>query len=251
MDVEYWDRVAQTYDDEIFDSINLDLNGIVERRVEQYQSPDYLAGDFGCGVGKYLPLLARCFKKVYAIDHSEELLKVARSTCARQANIRFMRSDLARAKLRIPKIRFAVCANVLIAPDRKKRQSILRNIHRYQPRGGHVLLLVPSTESVLFTNVRLIEWNRRAGFRGNDVMSESLTATATSTAELLKGTIPIQGVLTKHYLREEVMLMLDGVGYEPISVDKLEFAWDNEFDSPPSWMKGPYPWDWLLVARKK
>ena len=251
MDVEYWDQVAANYDDEIFDSINLDLNGIIKRRVEQYQSQDYFACDFGCGVGKYLPLLARCFKTLYAVDHSEELLKVARVACAGQTNIRFIRSDLSRTKLRIPKIRFAVCTNVLIAPAHKKRLAILRNIQRHQPHGGHLLLLVPSTESALYANQRLIEWNRRAGYRGEELMSECLPATARSAKQLLNGTIPIQGVLTKHYLREEILLMLEGQGYETVSVDKLEFAWRNEFDNPPSWMQSPFPWDWLLVARKK
>ena len=251
MDVEYWDGVAQTYDDEIFDSIKLDLNRIIERRVRQYRSADNLACDFGCGVGKYLPLLARYFKTVYAVDHSSKLLKIAQATCAEHQNIRFFQSDLSRTKLRIPKIRFAVCANVLIAPDRKTRLSILSNVHRHQSRGGHLLLLVPSTESVLHTNLRLIEWNRRAGCQGDEVMSECLPTTARSAAHLLNGTIPIEGVPTKHYLREEVLLMLHDQGYEPISVDKLEFGWDIEFNNPPAWLQRPYPWDWLLLARKK
>jgi hypothetical protein len=31
---------------------------------------------------------------------------------------------------------------------------------------------------------------------------------------------------------------------------KLEYGWKTEFSHPPRWMKAPFPWDWLVTARK-
>ena len=33
-------------------------------------------------------------------------------------------------------------------------------------------------------------------------------------------------------------------------IEKLEYAWDIEFFSPPKWMKDPFPWDWFFLAEK-
>ena len=61
----------------------------------------------------------------------------------------------------------------------------------------------------------------------------------------------IEGVPTKHYLREEAIVFLEEEGFQVVSVDKIEYAWNTEFDDPPRWMGSPGPWDWLLIARRR
>jgi len=60
----------------------------------------------------------------------------------------------------------------------------------------------------------------------------------------------IEGVPTKHYLKEELTIYLSDFGLKVLSVDKVEYAWNTEFIEPPKWMNEPYPWDWLVICRK-
>lgn len=252
MDRQYWNSVAADYDSQIQDSLGTDRRRAIRKRIRQFGSPRKVACDFGCGVGKYAPFLARCFKTVYAIDYSQKLLDHAARNCEHVANVRFIRSDLSRPnlKIRMRKPHFAVCANVLIAPQRRTRVNILCNIHRCLVRSGHLMLLVPSTESALWANRRLIDWNRREGRRGSDLKEESIPATATNAADLLEGIFCLDGVRTKHFLREEGVIMLRDAGFEPAEPEKIEYAWDTEFVEPPDWLNAPFPWDWLFIAHK-
>jgi hypothetical protein len=65
-----------------------------------------------------------------------------------------------------------------------------------------------------------------------------------------QGILLIDGVPTKHYLKEELELWLKGVGLTVEKTLKLEYPWDTEFENPPKSMQEPYPWDWLVVARR-
>lgn len=247
MDPEYWNRGIKDYDQEVLDSITADRSGVIRRRLEQYARKEKLAADFGCGVGNYVSVLARNFKRVYAIDFASRLLKIAQQRCE-EPNVRWMKGDLATTRFRMRRAHFGVCQNVLISPERHKRRAILKNINHHLVRGGHLMLLIPSTESAIYANQRLVEWNRREGLRGKALTSE--VEAPRNTIELLEGLFGRDGVPTKHYLKEEAVMMLERSGFKPLSIDKVEYGWDSEFIEPPSWLRDPYPWDWLVVAGK-
>ena len=136
---------------------------------------------------------------------------------------------------------------MLISDKPAMRRGILRTIYRHLAPGGRLLLLVPSLESVLFANQRLVEWNRRLGWSEAEAQASGMAP----SRELMRGLVRIENVATKHYLREEATLLLDESGFAISSCDKVEYRWDTEFENPPRWMKRPGPWDWLLVARRK
>ncbi len=116
---------------------------------------------------------------------------------------------------------------------------------------GSTLFLVPSLESALFCNQRLVEWNRRLGFDPDDALESGIPPTRKGARELLQGLIRIERVPTKHYLREEAFVLLEAAGFRVVSVERVEYGWDTEFEKPPRWMGRPGPWDWLLVSRKR
>ncbi|MBI1368844.1 MAG: methyltransferase domain-containing protein [Planctomycetes bacterium] len=247
MDRNYWDMAAQDYDRQILDSLNTDLRGVIPRRLDELSDARHTACDFGCGVGHYLPSLAARFKRVIGIDLSPKLLKIASERCGHLNNVELVVGDLARTRRRLPKVHLAVCTNVLIAPALHKSRAILGNIHRHVVRGGRLMLLVPSLESALWANLRLIEWNQRCG--------QSLAAARREAIKpdyaALEGVIDREEVPHRHYLREQIIAMLDEAGFVTERTDKAEYPWDTEFEHPPGWMKEPYPWDWLIIARKR
>jgi hypothetical protein len=67
---------------------------------------------------------------------------------------------------------------------------------------------------------------------------------------VLGGLLAIDGVPTKHWLREELEVALRAAGFAVEAVDKVEYDWSTEFSDPPKWLKAPYPWDWAVAARR-
>jgi SAM-dependent methyltransferase len=252
VDARYWEGIGKRYEDEVFASSLADRDGVIRRRLDELANERAVAIDFGCGVGHYLPLLARRFRAVHGVDFAESLLEQARARCGPLSNVSIERADLAsgRAKLATPLARVAVCANVLISADARRCRGILRTIHRHLLANGRLLLIVPSLESALLANLRLVEWNRRLGLSEREALASGIAPTARGASELLQGLVRIEEVPTRHYLREELEGVLGNAGFAMTSCEKIEYSWETEFDDPPRWMKPPGPWDWLIVGRK-
>jgi len=68
---------------------------------------------------------------------------------------------------------------------------------------------------------------------------------------LEQGNIEIDGFATKHYLEEELQLLLTREKFKVLRIQKVEYRWTTEFVRPPKWLKEPYPWDWMCVAVKQ
>ena len=66
-----------------------------------------------------------------------------------------------------------------------------------------------------------------------------------------QGNADIDNVPTKHYLREELTLLLLQEEFVAEDFQKIEYNWDTEFLKPPKWLKNPRPWDWMCIAKKK
>jgi len=249
VDSRYWERVGNRYEREIFASSLADTRGVIRRRLDELANPRFAAADFGCGVGHYLPLLAKRFRAVHGIDFADSLLEQARERVRGLENVSLHKANLAsgRARLALPKLQLGVCANVLISEEPSARRGILRTLHRYLAPGAKLLLLVPSLESALFANQRLVEWNRRLGWSE----AQSLASGIEPSLELMRGLVRLENVATKHFLREEASVLLEEAGFAVSDCDKVEYGWDTEFEAPPRWMGEPGPWDWLFVARRK
>jgi hypothetical protein len=139
---------------------------------------------------------------------------------------------------------------VLIVPDYGIRRAIMRNFCRALPKGGVLVLVVPSLESALYTNARQFEWNIKDGMSVKNAMKEGLAAAHKKSGSIGDGLINIEGVTHKHYLREELELFVKESGFKSAEISKVEYGWGTEFEDPPRWMKEPYPWDWLAVVKK-
>jgi len=250
MNRAYWDAVADDYDSEIFSVRENDTGGLVAGHIARLADPAHIAADLGCGVGKFTPLLAEAFGRVHACDLSTKLLAQARHACRRWKNIDFLQTDLGRVPHPFEPVDFVLCVNVLIMADLAARMGALRAVTAQVKHGGHLVLVTPSTESMLYTQFRRIDWCLREGMDCGAAVRDSIPAHG-SVRELHQGVRPIDGVPTKHHLREELMVLLRGHEMDVLSVEKLTYPWTTEFDSPPEWMDGPQPWDWLVVARRR
>lgn len=252
MDVNYWNNVAHEYDDVVTDAFTYGRSNTVAEVIERFASPDLDAADFGCGPGKMLPLLASKFHKVYGYDFSDKLLEIAKKRCRGIKNLEIKNADLSQNVDHLPQVDVAVSLNAVIMPDILLRLAFLHSMASRIKPGGHLILDVPSFESLLYSTFRETEWHRKNGHtpkRAEKLTDVSSLSGPRMTAHgiLIRGEEP-----TKHYLREELIVLIrDEMHLEFLDILKMEYDWKTELEEEeiPDWMGEPYPWDWLVIAK--
>lgn len=250
MDQEkHWNTIAPSYEEEIFDVFRSDRNKILPSYFKKHANKKHRAIDFGCGVGKAFPFLAPAFNEILAVDISEECLSVARQQP--YSNILFQHLDLSQPKANLEPAEFAFCCNVIMLPEVEKNRVMLRNIQESLKPGGNAIVIIPSFESIFYASWRLIQMYQKDGVKVNDIDDSEFHYFKGSKREIVQGIMYINGVPTKHYLQPEIEAIFPEVGLTVTAIEKVEYDWNTEFDMPPSWMKDPFPWDWLVECTKK
>lgn len=240
----HWNRIGSAYQDEIFDVFRSDRHQLLSKILGKYANPEHTAIDFGCGVGRAFEFLSPSFRSVLAVDISDNLLGIART--ADFNNITFKRHDL--TKPLKAKADFGFCCNVVMLPEVDKNRVMLRNIRKSIRPGGHVVMVMPSLESFFYSAWQLIEWYKKEGTSPENIDASELAGFKGTKADLVQGIVRIDGVKTKHYLQTELEVLFRNSDFTKVFINKLEYDWTTEFTKPPRWMKGPYPWDWIIEA---
>ena len=247
MDRTYWEKIAPGYNDEIFDVLHNDKKAIIRSAIKKIASASKTVIDAGCAVGKWLPVLSPAFKKVYAVDISAKNLLIAEKNYPGYANVEYLRIDMSSAKIKLPGCDAAICINAILTDSLKKRTAFFHNLSSCLEKNGHLILVVPSLESWLLTRIIQNQWKiDRKLFEEKLPGKEAIKR----YRNIRKGNAEIDNVATKHYLREELMLLLSQEGFITEDCKKIEYDWKTEFIKPPVWLQEPHPWDWMVIARK-
>ena len=251
MESSSWTTAAHNYSSDVLSVFESDSKGRIRSLIAKYASSKRTALDLGCGPGKFLPLLSNHFGKVIASDYSKEMLQVARRQ-TRATNIQFERCDLRKQSPKNSPADFVLCINTLLDPDLSSREQMWQHLSKSIKQGGTAVLVLPSLESGLLSRHRLVEWNLRSGIPAESALSESFDEKIPSSISTSRGgVLDAGGILTKHYLREEIACMCKSLKLTLKSCRKITYSWETEFSNPPEWMKSPYPWDWLVVIAKR
>lgn len=250
MDQEkHWNTIAHSYDDEIFNVFKNDRKKILPQYFKKHGNKNYRAIDFGCGVGKAFPYLVPLFKDINAIDISAECLSIAQEN--HYTNIHYDCLDLSDENLDLPKADFAFCCNVMMLPEAKKNRVMIRNIYRSLKRKGTAVIVVPSFESIFFSSWRLIQLYDKEGVKPDEIPNYEFDYFNRSMPDIIQGIINLNGVPTKHYSKPELEVLFRESGLTVTEIEKVEYDWHTEINSPPTEMNDPYPWDWLVECRKE
>jgi SAM-dependent methyltransferase len=250
MNKPYWDGMADDFDDAVFDVLGEDRKEVVFKYINEFACKDSFAADYGCGVGRHLGLLAERFAFVHGIDFSGKCLQTARKSCAKLDNVSILKADLSSETLKLRRFHFGLGVNLLIMPSARTRSRIMANISKHFYRGAHMVMVVPSLESVLYAQSRLVEWNIRDGLAPVEAVKESIEELSGPRTCITAGILRVGNTPTKHYLEEELLLLCRESGLKVLHIEKVTYSWRTEFARPPKWMKEPYPWDWLIVCGK-
>ena len=248
MEKSYWEKIAPIYETEIFDVLKNDKNGHIVKAIQSFANPKKSIIDIGCAVGKWLPVLSPIFKQIHAIDISANNLDIAAEKYAGLKNISYQRIDMS-AKT-VPDIQFdaAICINAILTADLKKRNLFFKHMASFLKPNADLVLVVPSLESKIFSHIIANKYNV-------DDAKNDTVPTGKKAIEQIRyikdGVTDIDDVPTKHFLKEELELLLDLEGFSTKQIQKIEYDWSTEFHKAPSWLKNPKPWDWMVHAKKK
>jgi SAM-dependent methyltransferase len=244
----HWNKIAHSYEDEIFDVFKSDKDKKLPTYFTKYANKDHVAIDLGCGIGKAFPFLSPAFKKVYAVDISDKCLDIAANDA--YSNIEFQKVDLSDPDLKLPQADFGFCCNVLLLPDLEKNMTMISNAHKSLKKNAGALFVIPSLDSILFYAWRLIEWNKKEGVSPSEIPDSEFSYFSGTKRDIFQGLIKIDGVTTKHYSHPEIEVIFREAGFRIINIARIEYEWTTEFAAPPKWLKDPYPWDWLVEVQK-
>ena len=248
MEKGYWEKIAPSYETEIFDVLKNDISGKIVKSILSFADPKKSVIDIGCAVGKWMPVLAPVFGKVQAIDISNNNLKIAAKKYLQYTNITYERVDMSAASIKIKKYDAAICINAILTSSLKKRDLFFKHMASYIKKGGDLVLVVPSLESKLYSHIIANKYNV------DDAKKDKAPSgkRAISQIRFIKdGVTDIDDVPTKHFLKEELELLLTLAGFTVEKIEKINYKWSTEFHKPPSWLKNPQPWDWMVKAIKK
>jgi SAM-dependent methyltransferase len=237
----FWNAIAPDWDNQIFDTLAEDGGGVISGSIHRMAQSAGTAADFGCGVGRYLPLLAANFSRVLALDSATACLDRARRKARRLPNVEVLRaSPSILAGLR-DSCDCTLAVQVLIHPQRQARQRTLADLVSLTRRGGWVLLVVPSLESVVYAEAVRRTFRPKLkpefGFGQWHVFRDP-------------SVVALEGQPTKHYVAEELMLLLRKAGCIPEAPRRVEYSWRVHDAGVPRGFRAPRPWDWLVLARR-
>ena len=248
MEKSYWEDIAPNYEDEIFDVLKNDTSKSIVNAILEISNKKHSIIDIGCAVGKWIPVLTPIFGSVHAIDISLKNLKIAKKHYKQLKNVTYERVDMSGSKLPSKKYDAAICINAILTANLKKRNVFFNHLASLLKKGGDLVLVVPSLESKLFSHIIANKYNL-------DNAKNDKAPTGKKAIEQIKyikdGVTEIDKVPTKHFLKEELELLLSLEGFKVLEIVKIKYNWNTEFLQPPKWLKDPKPWDWLVVAKKQ
>lgn len=245
---QYWNGIAENYETEIFSVFADDKEKLVTKNIRYFGVKSKVAIDLGCGIGAFLPFLSESFGTVHAVDFSKKCLQHARKNMENINGIQYWCEDMSLPVNYIPKADFILSVNSIISKSITVRSGIFKSIRDLLKTNGHLLLVVPSIESSLFSDYKLIEWNLKNGLRPCNAVQADFSDN--NSNYIHQGIRDIGGTATKLYLKEELISIISSLGFEIHEISKIEYSWATEFSDSPGWMKDPYPWDWFLLAKK-
>lgn len=252
MDRAYWEAVAADYEGSVLSVFDHDVDGAVQERIERAADPAGAAADLGCGVGKFTPLLARCFGRVLACDLTAAGVAATRERCREFAHVDVRRHDLARGEPAGAPVDFVLCVNVLIMPALDARRRAWRSVTNVVQHGGSLVLVVPSAECAQFTQFRELERCLDEGWTCAQSVARSSQPGATAR-DLSQGIHRLRGLRTKHYLRDELAWLLTGHEMDVREITRLRYAADAGGGAEEGQDAAPVAaaWDWLVVAQRR
>lgn len=144
---QFWNKRAKLYNKIPLESISLFVTDKTaqERDLKFKQllsekvKPNLMVLDLGCGVGNYTKYLAPICKEIWAVDNSEESIKIAKIECKPFDRVYFICEDI--SEFIFPeKFDIILISGVLHYLNDDKFKETIHNISKLINKNGHIYL---------------------------------------------------------------------------------------------------------------
>lgn len=229
-----WERLASTFESEVFDIVSTDAKQVIGRVLREIcrHRSDLVAVDLGCGIGTFAKRFSPRFQRVYGVDYSPRMLNRARSNCT-APNVTFLEGNLANGAARsVPRGDITVLFNVLTSPVAAVRSNILDTVWKVTKASGTALVLVPSSESAAHVFRYALPEDREQHYPCDGLYSRG-------------------GVVQKHFSRSEIAAATERAGFRCPRILRVPYPVGEEFVGRPCYaLRRSPPWDWLAICTK-
>jgi SAM-dependent methyltransferase len=247
---ERWSGVAKSYETEFIDPYLPEVRNPLPIALERISGRgSKTIADLGCGVGPLVPLLAKRFRRVYAIDFAEGMLARARERCAELENVEFLRLGMTDLSSLAGRLDVAVAVNSLVLPDDRELETALQQIHAALRPGGRFLGIVPAIDAVHYFTMLLVDRARQVGMPVSQARKNAAHHAEHSLYDFAFGDFRYQGIEQHFWQPFEVKHRLRRAGFRRVRLKKVRLAW-HQFGCSRDLGDLPAPWDWFFQARR-
>jgi SAM-dependent methyltransferase len=247
---EHWSRMAKSYEVEFVDpylpEVRNPLLAVLERLAGDGMK---IAADLGCGVGPLLPVLARRFRHVFAVDFAEGMLARSREACTGLTNVEFLRLKLTDLAALAGRVDVAVAVNSLVLPDVGELECALGQVHAALRPGGRFIGIVPAMDAVHYFTMLLVDRARQAGMPAVQALKNAAHHAEHNLYDFAFGDFRYQGLEQHFWQPFEVKYRLRRAGFRQVRLKKVRLAW-HQFGCARDLGDEPAPWDWFFYARR-
>ena len=208
---------------------------------------DKTAADLGCGIGPLLPLLARRFARVIAVDFAPAMLDRARQRCAGQGNVEFHEAGLTDLTAWRGQVDVACAVNSLVMPRLDDLERALEQARSVLRPGGVILGIVPAMDAVHYHTLLLVDRARQTGMPEEMARQNAAAHGEHDLYDFTFGDFRYSGLHQHFWQPFEVPYRLRRAGFVNIRRARLRLAW-GQFACGAELRKYPPPWDWFFRA---
>ena len=271
-----WSNVVEDYDEKILNpflpGVSNPLFDYIEKNLneEKYE----VVADFGCGNGKLVKILAenKKFEKVYGIDYSDSMLKMAKKRCD-LPNVTYRKMDMTKLEEEMEKIEediygkidIAFSINSILPRSHKDTPIILHEIYNALKPGGLFIAILPSFDTVLYLKglwykdrIKRLEERYEHSIRK---LGSNLEAFMDTRREFYKcrklnkrkHLYADDGSNVQRFIHEkEIKPLLKKAGFEILKKEEVTYPWGlcNEYNYGNFHEEEKEIWDWFVVAKK-
>jgi SAM-dependent methyltransferase len=245
-----WDRTAKNYHEEIISPFQKGVKNPLFKKLRnvKYKRKKVVA-DIGCGRGEILDLLAADFKKVYAIDFSPEMLRIAERRNIRK-NIEFVLEDMKNLDKFKETFDVVVSANSVLFPDIRSIKKALKSIHCTMKKGGTLFGIFPSMGSILYQGFLIMDDQLKMVKDEKKALAKTRRILERRKYNFVKGIYNDDGCKQKFYYNFELRSRLKNAGFRKIKFSKVLYPWKKGISDYQIFKGRPEMWDWFVSAKR-
>jgi len=245
MERKQWDQCAKDYHSMTISPFHPKAKNPIYKDIKAL-GPKIVA-DIGTGRGDLLPFLSKISKKVYAIDFSGSMLKIANKKAAN--NIYFRQYDIRKlSKLRL-KLDLAIAANSILHPDSDDIRASFSQIYDSLNDGGSFIGIFPSMESVIYS-FNLVFDRESEKYDDEYAPKKTKAIVERDKYSLINGIYDDDGDRQKFYYKHELKQKLKDAGFSKIRFKKVVYPWGEASGDYEQFPGHQEMWDWYIIASK-